>query len=359
VEAAAEAAEDGADRYEKKVGSSAMMTTSLRRNLNCCKLAAIAACAAFAFGLVTPAKQPSTQTSSTSAASSSQSAASPAVHGKSFDTPQQAANALVDAAGTFDEATLVEIFGPDGEDVVFTGELPQDRQRAADFAAEAHEKTSVSVDPKSGSRAFVLVGNEEWPFPVPLVKGANKWYFDSKAGKQEMLYRRIGANELSAINICEGYVEAQYDFAFRRRNEYAVSQYAQHIIAPSGTQDGLAWQDADGSWAGPIGQKIASAIEEGYTTKNEPYHGYYYKVLKGQGPAAPLGEMNYVVEGVMIGGFALVAAPAEYRVTGVKTFIVSNDGVVYERDFGPATLSEFKKMEVFNPDRSWTPVQPQ
>jgi hypothetical protein len=336
-----------------------MKTTSLRRNLNCREPAAIAACAALALAVVALAQQPATQTSSAPAASSGQSAASPTVHGKSFDTPQQAANALIAAAGTFDETTLVEIFGPDGEGVVFTGELPQDRQRAADFAAEAREKTSVSVDPKSGNRAFVLVGNEEWPFPVPIVKSTNKWYFDSRAGKQEMLYRRIGANELSAINICEGYVEAQYDFAFRRRNEYAVSQYAQHIIAPSGTKDGLAWQDTDGSWAGPIGEKIARAIEEGYTTKNEPYHGYYFKVLKGQGPAAPLGAMNYVVEGIMIGGFALVAAPAEYRVTGVKTFIVSYDGVVYERDFGPATLEQFKKMEIFNPDSSWTPTQAQ
>jgi Protein of unknown function (DUF2950) len=351
-------AADGADKYQKRIGS-AMRTTSLQRILNYRGLAAIAACAALASAVVILAQQSSTQTSSTSAAPLSQSVDSSAVHGKSFDTPQQAANALVDAASKFDETKLTEIFGPDGQDVVFTGELPQDRQRAVDFAAEAREKTSVSVDPKSGNRAFVLVGNEEWPFPVPIVKSANKWYFDSKAGKQELLYRRIGANEISAINICEGYVEAQYDFAFRRRNEYDVSQYAQNIIAPSGTKDGLAWQDADGSWGGPIGEKIARAIEEGYNTRGEPYHGYYYKVLKGQGPAAPLGAMNYVVGGVMIGGFALVAAPAEYRVTGVKTFIVSNDGVVYERDFGAATLDEFKKMELFNPDRSWTPVQAQ
>jgi hypothetical protein len=334
-----------------------MKTTSLRRNLNCRELAAVAAFAALAGSALMLAQQPATQTSAAPAASSNQGSASAAVHGKSFDTPQQAANALIDAAGTFDEATLVGIFGPDGDDIVFTGELPQDRQRAADFAAEAREKTSVSVDAKSGNRAFVLVGNEEWPFPVPIVKSANKWYFDSKAGRQEMLYRRIGANELSAINLCEGYVEAQNDFAFRKRNEYEVSQYAQNIIAPQGTKDGLAWQEADGTWSGPIGEKIARAIQQGYDMNGEPYHGYYFKVLKGQGPAAPLGPMNYVVEGIMIGGFALVAAPAEYRVTGVKTFIVSNDGVVYERDFGPATLDEFKKIELFNPDSSWTPTQ--
>jgi hypothetical protein len=336
-----------------------MRTAFIQRVSDFSKLAAVAALAAIAASVPAPAQQPANQTSPGPAASSTQSAAPRGAYGRSFDTPQQAANALVEAAGKFDETALVDIFGPDGEDVVFTGELPQDRQRASDFAAEAQEKMSVSVEPKRADRAFVLVGNEEWPFPVPLVKSGNKWYFDSKAGEQEMLYRRIGANENSAIDLCQGFVEAQYDFAFRKRNEYQVSQYAQNIIAPAGTKDGLAWQDSDGTWSGPIGEKVALAIQQGYETKGEPYHGYYFKVLKGQGPAAPLGEMNYVVEGVMIGGFALVAAPAEYRTTGVKTFIVSNDGVVYERDFGPATLDEFKKMELFNPDSSWTPVQPQ
>lgn len=334
-----------------------MRVTFLRTGLNCYKLAALVACIGLATAVVTPAQKPADATSSTPATSVSPGPAAPAAHVKSFDTPQQAANALIDAASKFDEGALIEIFGQEGQDVVLTGELPQDRQRAADFAEEAREKTSVSVDPKLGNRAFVLVGNEEWPFPVPIVKSANKWSFDSKAGRQELLYRRIGANEISAIDICEGYVEAQNDFAFRKRNEYEVSQYAQNIIAPPGTKDGLAWQQADGTWAGPIGEKIARAIQQGYDMNGEPYHGYYFKVLKGQGPAAPLGAMDYVVSGIMIGGFALVATPAEYRVTGVKTFIVSNDGVVYQKDFGPSSLDEFKKMEVFNPDTSWIPVE--
>jgi hypothetical protein len=274
----------------------------------------------------------------------------------SFDTPQQAVDALVDAAGKFDEAALIQIFGPDGKGIIFSGEIPQDRKRAADFAAEAHEKTSISVDPKSGNRAFVLVGNEDWPFPVPLVKRGGKWFFDSKAGRQELLYRRIGANELDAIQICHGYVEAQDDYSFQKRKGYDVNQYAQRIISTPGKQDGLTWQNPDGTWGGPIGEKIAQAIAQGYSSREKPYHGYFFKVLKGQGPAAPLGDLNYVIEGVMIGGFALVAAPAEYRVTGVKTFIVSNDGVVYQKDFGPTTLDEFKKMELFNPDSSWSPV---
>jgi hypothetical protein len=275
---------------------------------------------------------------------------------RSFDTPQQAADTLVDAAEKFDVGVLEGVFGPDGDDVIFSGEYPQDRKRAFDFAAEAREKKSVSLDPKTGTRAFLLVGNEDWPFPVPLVKAANKWHFDANAGRQELFHRRIGSNELDAIDICHGYVEAQYEYAYKIREGYNVNQYAQRIISTPGKQDGLAWQNADGTWGGPVGEEIATAIEQGYSPNPQPYHGYFFKVLKGQGPAAPLGEMDYVVEGVMIGGFALVAAPAEYGETGIKTFMVSQDGVVYQKDFGADSLSEFSKMERFNPDKSWTPV---
>ena len=274
---------------------------------------------------------------------------------RGFDSPQQAVDALIDAAQKFDVNALLQIFGPGGEDIVLSGEYPQDEQHAANFVAEAHEKKSVSVDSKSGNRAFLLVGDEDWPFPVPIVKRGDKWFFDGKAGRQELLYRRIGANELDAITICHGYVEAQHEYAFQKREGYEVNQYAQRIISTPGTQDGLAWQSADGSWVGPIGEKVARAIEDGYS-RGEPYHGYFFKILKGQGPAAPLGEMDFVVKGVMIGGFALVAAPAEYGVTGVKTFIVSHDGVVFERDLGPKSLAEFQSMERFNPDKSWAPV---
>jgi hypothetical protein len=283
-------------------------------------------------------------------------AATATASARRFDTPQQAADALINAAEKFDVPELAYIFGPDGEDVVLSGEFAQDRQHAANFVAEAHEKKSVSVDPKTGNRAFLLVGNEDWPFPVPLVKKSDKWSFDAKAGRQELLYRRIGANELDAIQICHGYVEAQHEYALQPQEGYDVNQYAQRIVSTPGKQDGLAWQNADGTWAGPIGEKIARAIEQGYSLGAEPYHGYFFKILKGQGPAAPLGEMDFLVKGVMIGGFALVAAPAEYSVTGVRTFIVSHDGVVYERDLGPKTLEEFGKMERFNPDKSWTPV---
>jgi hypothetical protein len=294
------------------------------------------------------ARQPAAKTATTSATSAASATA--------FDTPQQAADALVDAADKFDVAALSRMFGPGGGSVVFSGEFSQDRKHAADFAAEAKEKKSVSVDSKTGNRAFLLVGSEDWPFPVPLVKTGNKWSFDGKAGLQELFYRRIGANELDAIQVCHGYVEAQYEYAMQPREGYDVNQYAQRIVSTPGKQDGLAWQNPDGTWGGPIGEKIAQAIEQGYSSSADPYHGYFFKVLKGQGPDAPLGEMNFVVKDVMIGGFALVASPAEYAVTGIKTFIVSQDGVVYEKDFGPKTLDEFNKMDRFNPDKSWTHV---
>jgi hypothetical protein len=262
---------------------------------------------------------------------------------------------LIAAAEKFDEIALLQIFGPGGEDIVFSGEYAQDRQHAANFVAEAREKNGISTDPNGGDRAFLLVGDEDWPFPVPLVKKGEQWFFDSKAGRQELLYRRIGADELDAIAICRGYVEAQHEYALQPHEGYEVNQYAQRIISSPGKQDGLAWQNADGTWGGPVGDKIARAIDQGYTG-GEPYHGYFFKVLKGQGPAAPLGELDFVVERVMIGGFALVAAPSEYEITGMRTFIVSHDGVVYEKDFGPKTLNEFKNMERFNPDKSWTPV---
>ena len=191
---------------------------------------------------------------------------------------------------------------------------------------------------------------------MPLVKRGAKWYFDSSAGRQELRYRRIGANELDAIQICRGYVDAQHEYALQPRTGYDVNQYAQRIVSTPGNQDGLAWRNSDDTWGGPIGENIARAIEQGYASRAEPYHGYFFKILKGQGAAAPLGKLDFVVNGAMIGGFALVAAPAGYGVTGVRTFIVSHGGVVYEKDLGAKTLDEFKKMERFNPDPSWTPV---
>jgi hypothetical protein len=282
--------------------------------------------------------------------------ASATVKVKTFASPEQAMEALVSAAEKFDLEAIEQIFGPQGHDILVTAEPPHDRDIARTFADLAHDKKSVSIDPRNKNHAVILVGSEDWPFAVPLVKQNGKWYFDTAAGIQELTYRRVGGNELDAIEICHGFVEAQEDYALEKHDGSVVNQYAQRIISTPGKQDGLAWQTADGTWEGPIGENVASAIDKGYAA-GQPYHGYYFKVLKGQGPVAPFGEMDYVVEGAMIGGFALVAAPAEYAITGVKTFLVGNDGVVYEKDYGDRTLEEFKKIERFNPDGTWTPVE--
>jgi len=198
-----------------------------------------------------------------------------------------------------------------------------------------------------------------WPFPVPIVKSSRGWFFDARAGRRELQYRRIGYNELAAIDVCHNYVDAQDKYAFRPREGFEANQYAQHIISTSGKRDGLAWQNSDGTWGGPIGEEVAAAIARGYTSKTEPFHGYFFRVLKGQGPAAPLGEMDFVVKGAMIGGFALIAFPAQYRLTGVQTFMVSHDGVVYQKDLGPKTVELANAIERFNPDKTWTPVADQ
>jgi DUF2950 family protein len=288
--------------------------------------------------------------------SAQQTQSQPVLTGKAFGTPQQALDAVIAAAEKFDTAAIEEIFGPEGKEILVTAEPPNDKEIAKTFAELAREKNSISIDPKNKNHAVILVGKDNWPFAVPLVKSNGKWYFDTDAGIDELTYRRVGGNELDAIEICRGFVEAQEEYALQKHDGSEVNQYAQRIISTAGKQDGLAWQTAEGKWEGPIGENVANAIEKGYTA-GQPYHGYYFKVLKGQGPAAPLGEMDYIVHGAMIGGFALVAAPAEYAVTGVKTFLVSNDGVVYEKDFGDNTGDEFKKMDRFNPDETWTPVQ--
>ena len=278
---------------------------------------------------------------------------------RAFDTPEQAAEALVKAAESYDVAALLAILGSDGRDLIVTGEPARDKETATAFAAQARQKMKVSIDPKNKNHAIILVGNDDWPAPMPIVKTGAKWFFDARAGRQELLYRRIGSNELNAIEICHGFVEAQHEFALQKYDGSNVNQYAQRIISSPGKRDGLAWKNADGSWGGPVGEAVASAIERGYSTTQEPYHGYYFKVLKGQGPAAPLGTMDFVVRGVMIGGFALIAAPAKYRVTGVKTFMVSHDGVVYQKDLGANSLQVAKTIERFNPDKTWTPVEEQ
>ena len=278
---------------------------------------------------------------------------------KEFDTPQQAADSLVQAAAGFDVPALKEILGPDGEDIIASEDPVMDKERALAFVAKAKEKQAVEIDPKTPNKAILAVGEDAFPLPIPIVKKKDKWTFDTKAGLQEILQRRIGANELDAIAICEGFVEAQQEYAQKKHDDSKVNQYAQRIISTPGKQDGLAWQNADGTWTGPVGEEVAKALQQGYSKKDkpQPYHGYYFKVLKGQGPAAPLGQMDFMVGGAMIGGFALAAAPADYKVTGVKTFIVSHTGIVYEKDLGANTLDVFQKLDIFNPDKSWQPTE--
>jgi hypothetical protein len=276
---------------------------------------------------------------------------------RSFVTPQKAVEALITAAEDYDVPDLLDIFGPDGESFVSSADPVRDKSNARAFAAMARQKNSVAIDPAKPNKAIVVVGNDDWPLPVPIVKRDGRWFFDSKAGRKEILYRRIGANELDAIQVCRGYVEAQREYASTIHDDSGVNQYAQRIMSSPGKQDGLYWRNQDGTPGGPISEAVARAIEEGYSVdKQSAYHGYYFKILKGQGPAAPMGRLDYAIEGIMIGGFALVAVPAEYGVTGVKTFIVSNDGIVYQKDLGPKSLDLAKQMELYNPDKTWQPT---
>jgi len=272
---------------------------------------------------------------------------------KTFGTPKQAAEALIQAAASFDLSALKAILGPQGDNLVSSEDPVQDKNRAAAFAAMAREKNEIAVDRDNSKRAVLSVGTEDWPLPIPLAKTDQGWSFDTKAGREEILRRRIGANELDAIQICRGYVEAQQEYALEKHDGDEANEYAQRMISTPGKHDGLAWQNPDGSWGGPIAEGVAKALAQGYTSRSQPYHGYYFKILKGQGPAAPLGKIDFMVNGAMIGGFALAAAPAEYRVTGVKTFLVSYEGVVYQKDLGPGTLKIFKDMELYNPDKTW------
>src|SRR5574342_48874 len=275
---------------------------------------------------------------------------------KEFDSPQAAADALVESAANQDVPALLAIFGPDGRPLVSSGDEVMDRNDRGRFAELGRARTEAVRNPRDERQATVTVGNERWPFPVPLVEKSGRWSFATKKGLQEVLDRRIGADELDAIQICRGYVEAQHEYAEEDRNGDGVLEYAQKVISGDGKRDGLVWRNPDGSLGGPVAEPIATAIAEGYSDKTSPYHGYYFRILKRQGRSAPLGAMDYVINGRMIGGFALVAWPAEYRLSGVKTFIVSHDGIVYEKDLGRDTQKVASRIDRFDPDKTWKPV---
>ena len=344
--AVAVAADDGDNRTTK--GEKTMKTK--RNNVISSKMIALAAAV-----LVTAFLVPASLAASKKEAAAKQAGAqgTPQPGQKEFDTPKQAADALIQVAANFDVAAAKEILGPDGEDIISSEDPVMDKNRATAFANKAKEKTSVEINKQNPNQAILIVGNDNFPLPIPIVKQKGKWFFDTKVGREEILNRRVGANELNAIEICRGFVEAQHEYALEKHDGSKVNQYAQRIISSPGKHDGLAWQNADGTWGGPVGEEVAKALEQGYTERVQPYHGYYFKVLKGQGPAAPMGEMDFMVGGAMIGGFALAAAPAEYRVTGVQTFIVGPDGAVYQKDLGPDTLKTFQSMDKYNPDKTW------
>jgi len=280
-------------------------------------------------------------------------AATPPAVPQTFDTPQQAADALVKAAEAGDVPGVLKIFGPAGKGIVSSGDPVKDKNDLEGFAAKAREKMSVSFDVDDPKRAVLVVGEGDWPMPVPIVQTGGKWRFDAKEGRQEVLARRIGSNELAAIDLLRGYVEAQKDYAAEQHDGSGMNQYAQKWISSPGKQDGLSWFDANGKPAGPIGDEIAKMLAAGYTKKAEPVNGYYFRTLFAQGPAARLGARNYVVNGMMIGGFAAIAWPATYGVTGVQTLIVNNDGVVYQKDLGLDTAKTAPKIKAFNPDKGW------
>jgi hypothetical protein len=275
---------------------------------------------------------------------------------RTYATPEEAAHALVDAAQKDDAAEMLKIFGPQGKDIVESGDPAAEKQGRADFARRAGERLRIEIEPSNPSRATVVVGQDEWPLPIPLIRQNGKWHFDAARGRVEILARRIGRNELSAIEVCRGYVEAQMQYAARDHDKDGVLEYAQKIISTPGKQDGLYWEGEAQDLVPKSFADAAAALLVAQGKKPVPYHGYFFHILKAQGPDAEGGAIDYVVKGNMIGGFALVAWPSEYAVSGVKTFLVNHKGVVYSKDLGPNTAALARQMTRFNPDKSWKQV---
>jgi hypothetical protein len=273
---------------------------------------------------------------------------------QAFKTMEEAADALVSAAKSGDRKAVLTVLGRDGADIVSSGDPIADAS-ARNHVIEAYE-AKHQVVMEGPDRAVLIIGRDDWPFPIPLVRKDSTWRFDTAAGREEILYRRIGRNELSAIETCLAYVDAQQEYAERGVASNGV--YAQRIVSQPGKKDGLYWPAQSSEDESPLGELAASAAAEGYRVGQQraPYHGYYYKVLTRQGPSASGGALDYVVRGRMIGGFALVAYPAEYRNSGVMTFLVNHQGNVYEKDLGPNTARIAAGITAFNPDTTWRRV---
>jgi len=279
-----------------------------------------------------------------------------AVAQETYKTPGDAAAALLAAAKSGDKQDALKVFGPDGEGIISSGDPVNDANQRKKFV-EAYD-AKHQIESEGDNKATLIIGKKDWPFPVPLVKNDDNWRFDTKAGLQEILFRRIGHNELDTLQTVLAYVDAQNDYAQITRPSTGTTAYAQHIISEPGKKDGLYWPTQPGEEPSPLGDLIAGATSQGYKVGggHTPYHGYYYKILTRQGPAAHGGTYDYVVRGNMIGGFALVAYPAAYRNSGVMTFLVNHDGTVFEKDLGPHTNKLAKEMTSFNPDNTWRKV---
>ncbi len=283
-------------------------------------------------------------------------AASVASAQQAFKTPDEAASALVSAAKMGDRKAIVTVLGPDGEDIVTSGDDVADATTRQKFVTAYDAKHQIAME--GDNKATIVIGQEDFPLPIPLIRKDGMWRFDTAAGRQEILARRIGKNELDVIQTSLAYVDAQNEYADKDRTGAGKGIYAQRIVSSPGKKDGLYWPDTQGNDASPLGEFIGEATGEGYRVGGgrTPYHGYYYKILTKQGAAAPDGELDYVVRGKMIGGFALVAYPAEYRNSGVMTFIVNHNGQVYQKDLGPHTARLAERMTSFNPDNTWKTV---
>jgi hypothetical protein len=283
-------------------------------------------------------------------------AASIASAQQGFKSPDEAASALVSAAKTNDMKAFATVLGPDGDDIVSSGDEVADAATRQKFVAAYDAKHQITME--GDNKAILVIGQEDFPLPIPLIRKDGMWRFDTAAGREEILARRIGKNELDAIQASLAYVDAQNDYAEKDRTGAGVGTYAQRIISQPGKKDGLYWPTAQGEEASPLGELVAQATAQGYRVGGgrTPFHGYYFKILTKQGPAAADGELDYVVRGKMIGGFALVAYPAEYGNSGVMTFLVNHAGTVFQKDLGPDTARLAERMTSFNPDKTWQEV---
>jgi len=272
---------------------------------------------------------------------------------KRFDSAEAAVDALVAAARANDRKTVLAILGPKSQELVSSGDPVEDANVKRQFLAAYDANHRIVAE--SGKPATLVIGPDDWPFPIPVVQKEGKWTFDAAAGREEILARRIGRNELAAIQASLAYYDAQNDYADQNKDGMGLPIYAQRIISTPGKKDGLYWPAGQGEPDSPLGEAVAAATQQGYKVGAgpTPFHGYYYKVLTRQGPSAPGGAVDYVVRGDMIGGFALLAYPAKYGNSGIASFIVNNKGEVFEKDLGADTAKIAASMTSFNPDHSW------